>query len=171
MIFNNLLNFINNSFIFLKKKSHSLYLNSDIYNKKITSSFIHSLEYQPSPSLLDCLIKYGKKKINIQSYSLNEIWNNKNLKKKDFKNLNSFFWLFSLDLKSSKKDTQNIILQWIDKNHRYNSKSWEIDIVAKRIIAWTSNSRLTYEDGNTDYKNKFNILIKKQINHLINEIE
>ena len=171
MIFNNLLNFINNLFIFLKKKSRSLYLNSDIYNKKITSSINSSLEYQPSPSLLDCLIKYGKKKINIQSYSLNEIWNNKDLKKKDFKNLNSFFWLFSLDLKSSKKDTQRILSQWMVKNYRYNSKSWEIDIVAKRIIAWTSNSKLTYEDGNTDYKNKFNILVKKQINHLINEIK
>ena len=76
-----------------------------------------------------------------------------------------------MDLKSSKKDTQNVILQWIDKNHRYNSKSWEIDIVAKRIIAWTSNSRLTYEDSSTDYKDKFNGVIKKQINHLINEIE
>ena len=171
MIFNNLLNFINNSFIFIKKKSRSLYLNSDIYNKKITSSINGSLEYQPSPSLLDCLIKFEKKKINIRNYSLNEIWENKNLKKKDFKNLNSFFWLFSLDLKSSKKDTQKILLQWMEKNYRYDSKSWEIDIMAKRIIAWTSNSKLTYEDGNTDYKNKFNILIKKQINHLINEIK
>ena len=121
--------------------------------------------------MLDSLIKYDKKKINIENYSLNKIWDNKKLKEKDYKNLNSFFWLFSLDLKSSKKDTQNVILQWIDKNHRYNSKSWEVDIVAKRIIAWTSNSRLTYEDGSTDYKNKFNAVIKKQINHLINEIE
>ena len=78
--------------------------------------------------------------------------------------------LFST-LKSSKKDTQKIILQWIDKNQRYSSKNWEIDILAKRIIAWISNSRLTYEDGNIDYKDKFNGIIKKQINHLINEIE
>ena len=84
--------------------------------------------------------------------------------------MNSFFWLFSLDLKSSKKDTQNVILQWIERNHRYNSKSWEFDVVAKRIIAWTSNSRLTYEDSDSDYKNNFNGIIKKQINHLINEI-
>ena len=117
------------------------------------------------------LIKYDKKKINIKNYSLNKIWDNKNLKEKDYKNLNSFFWLFSLDLRSSKKDTQNIISQWIDKNHRYNSKSWEVDIVAKRIIAWTSNARLTFEDSNTDYKDKFNGVIKKQINHLINEID
>ncbi|MDB2470650.1 heparinase II/III-family protein, partial [Candidatus Pelagibacter bacterium] len=110
------------------------------------------------------------KKINIENYSLNKIWDHKNLKEKDYKNLNSFFWLFSLDLKSSKKDTQDIILQWIDKNHRYNSKSWEFDIAAKRVIAWTSNSRLTYEDSSAEYKNSFNGIIKKQINHLINEI-
>jgi uncharacterized heparinase superfamily protein len=171
MIFDNLLNFINNSYIFTKKKIHSLYLNSNIYDKRITSSIASSLEYQPSPSLLDSLIKYDKKKINIENYSLNKIWDNKNLKKKDYKNLNSFFWLFSLDLRSSKKDTQNIISQWIDKNHRYSSKSWEVDIVAKRIIAWTSNTRLTYEDSNTEYRNKFSGAIKKQINHLINEIE
>ena len=171
MVFNNSLNLINNSYIFSKKKIRSLYLSSNIYNRKITSSAVSPLEYYPSPNLLNSLIKYDKKKINIENYSLNKIWDNKKLKKKDYKNLNSFFWLFSLDLKSSKKDTQNIILQWIDKNHRYNAKNWDIDMVAKRIIAWASNSRLTYEDGSTDYKNKFNNVIKKQINHLINEIE
>ena len=171
MIFNNLLNFINNSYIFSKKKIHSLYLSSNIYNRKITSPIIGSLEYHPSSNLLDSLIKYDKKKINIENYKLNNVWDNNNLKKKDYKNLNSFFWLFSLDLKSSKKDTQNVILQWINKNQRYNSKSWELDIVAKRIIAWTSNSRLTYENSSTDFKNSFNGIIKKQINHLINEIE
>ena len=171
MIFNNLLNLINNSYIFSKKKIHSLYLGSNIYNRKITPSIVSSPEYHPSPNLMDSLIKYDKKKINIENYSLNKIWDNKSLKEKDYKNLNSFFWLFSLDLKSSKSETQNIILQWIDKNHKYNSKSWELDIVAKRIIAWASNARLTYEDGSTDYKNKFNSAIKKQINHLINEIE
>jgi len=171
MIFNNLLNFINNSYIFSKKKIRFLYLSSNIYNKKITPSFVSSLEYQPSPSLLDALIKYDRKKINIENYSLNKVWDNKNLKEKDYKNLNSFFWLFSLDLKSSKKETQDVISQWIDKNYRYSSKSWEIDIMAKRVIAWISSSRLSYEDSSTDYKNKFNDVIKKQINHLINEIE
>ena len=171
MIFDNLLNFINNSYVFSKKKIHSLYLCSNIYNRKITASIINSLEYCPSPNLMDALIKYRKKKTNIENYSLNKIWENKEIKEKDYKNLNSFFWLFSLDLKSSKKDTQNIILQWIEKNYLYNSKSWETDIVAKRIIAWLSNSRLTYEDSDDDYKEKFNDIIKKQINHLINEIK
>ena len=170
MIFNNLLDFINNSFLLSKKKIRSLYLISNIYNKKITPSVVSYLEYCPSPNLLDSFIKYKKKKINIEDYSLNKIWDNKNLNEKDYKNLNSFFWLFSLDLKSSKKDTQNIILQWIDKNQQYNSKTWEFDVVAKRIIAWASNSKLTYEDSSAEYKDNFNGVIKKQINHLINEI-
>ena len=76
MIFNNLLNFINNSYIFSKKKIRSLYLSSNIYNRKIIPSVLGSLEYQPSPNLLDGLIKYDKKKINIENYSLNEIWDN-----------------------------------------------------------------------------------------------
>ena len=160
-----------NSFLFLKKKTQSLYLNSNIYDKKISFNGNSSLKYRPSPSLLDCLITYKKKKIKIENYVLGEIWDKQNLNIKDFNNLNSFFWLFSLDLKSSKKDVQNILSQWITKNERYNSKSWKIDIIAKRIIAWISSSKLTYEDSDSLYRDKFNGLIKKQINHLINEIE
>ena len=70
----------NNSFIFFKKKIFSLYLNSSIYNKKINPTIISSLEYQPSPNFLDSLIKFEKKKINIENYSLGNIWNDKNLK-------------------------------------------------------------------------------------------
>ena len=160
-----------NSFLFFRKKVRSFYLNSKIYDKKISLFNTNVLKYKPSPSLLDCLIKYNKKKINIENYSLDKIWIDQNLIEKDYENLNSFFWLFSLDLKSSKKDIQNIILQWIEKNESYNSKSWEIDIMAKRIIAWISNSKLTYEDGEVVFRNKFNNIIKKQVNHLINEIE
>ena len=61
---------------------------------------------------------------------------------KDYKNLHSFFWLFSLDLKSSKNEIQSIILKWIEKNNDYNISSWEIDTLSKRIISWISNSKI-----------------------------
>ena len=154
-----------NFFLFLSKKIRSVHLNSNIYDKKISSFNDSYLKYRPNPSLLDCLIKYNKKKINIENYSLGEIWIDQKMTQKDYDNLNSFFWLFSLDLKSSKRDTQNIIFQWIEKNNRYSSKSWEIDIIAKRVIAWISNSKLTYEDAGPVYRSKFNNIIKKQINH------
>jgi len=72
MIFNNLISLVNNSYIFSKKKIHFLYLNSNIYNRKISSSNYSSLEYRPSPSLLDCLIKYDKKKKKNKNFFLNK---------------------------------------------------------------------------------------------------
>jgi len=171
MIFKNSINYINQFFFFFTSKTRNFYLNSNIYNKKISKINDKNLEYKPSPSLLDCLINYEKKKNKIENFSLNSIWTNENIKEKDYKKLHSFFWLFSLDLKSSKQSTQSIILNWIESNHKYNHKSWNIDILSKRIIAWISNSKLTYEDSNQRYKEKFNSIIQKQINHLINEIK
>ena len=52
-----------NFFLFLRKKIRSLHLNSAIYDKKISSFNDSYLKYRPSPSLLDCLIKYNKKKL------------------------------------------------------------------------------------------------------------
>ncbi len=158
-------------FFFIFNQAKNFYLSSKIYNKKISKVPNKILEYKPSANLLDCLVKYEKKKIKIEDLYLSSIWKNKDLPKKDHKNLHSFFWLFSLDLKSSKKITQSVVLNWIEENDNYNKKNWENDILSKRIIAWISNSKLTYEDGSALYKNKFNTIIQKQINHLINEIE
>ena len=171
MIFRNSLNYISRFFFFFTNKSRKIYLNSSIYNNKISKIENENLEYKPSPSLLDCLIKYEKKKIKIEDFSLNSIWSNDNINVKDYKKLHSFFWLFSLDLKSSKKSTQLTIENWIESNQKYNFNNWDTDILSKRIIAWISNSKLTYEDSNESYKKKFNAAVQKQINHLINEIE
>ena len=55
------------------------------------------------------------------------------LNDKDFKKIHSFYWLFSIDLKSSNELTQSIIENWIKKNQNYETKSWEIDILSKRV--------------------------------------
>jgi len=171
MIFKNSLNYISQFFFFISNQTKNLYLNSNIYNNKISKINNNNLGYKPNPSLLDCLVKYEKKKNKIENLSLDSIWTNLNISEKDYKKLHSFFWLFSLDLKSSKKTTQLTIQNWIHSNHNYNSKNWDIDILSKRIIAWISNSKLTYEDSSQEYKEQFNGIIQKQINHLINEIE
>ena len=171
MTLKNSLVYINQFFFFITNQFRKIYLNSNIYNKKISRGEINNFTYKPSPSLLDCLIKYSKKKININEIALQEVWFQKNLKQKDFKKLHSFFWLFSLDLNSSKKEVQSVISKWIDLNEKYRDDIWNADILSKRIISWISNSRITYENGDQDYKKKFDELIKRQINHLINEID
>ena len=170
MILRNSFNFINEFFFYLINQTRKIYLNSTYYNKKISSIDEKSLDYKPSNSLFNCLINYEKKRKKIEEFYLNSIWSNNKIKDNDYNKLHSFFWLFTLDLKSSKKITQSILLNWIESNQKYNQNNWEIDILSKRIISWISNSKLTNEDSSLDYKKKFNHIIKKQINHLINEI-
>ncbi len=43
-------------------KAKKIYLSSRIYNKKISKIDNKTIDYKPSPNLLDCIIKYEKKK-------------------------------------------------------------------------------------------------------------
>ncbi len=162
--------YINRFFFNIFDKLRELYLNSSLYDKKISKTYYQNLIYKPSPHLLSSLIKYQKKKFRIEDFALNEIWDNKEITKKNLRKLNNFYWLFSLDLKSSKKNTQSVIKNWMNLNHKYNAKSWNFDLTAKRNIAWLSSHNLTYENGNGQYKIDFNTMVQKQANHLINEI-
>ncbi len=159
--------YINRFFFNTFNKLKKFYLLSNLYDRKISKIEENTFDYKPSPHLLSSLINYQKKKFKIEDFTLNEIWNDAKINSKDFKNLNNFYWFFSLDLKSSKKAVQNIILNWINNNSKYNFKSWDFDLTAKRIIAWLSCHNLTYEDSDKNYKDIFNNLIKKQSNHLV----
>ena len=171
MLVKNSINFVFEFFFQTSKLLRNIYLNSSIYNSKISKIDNNVLSYKPSLSILSCLVKYEKKKNKIEDFYTNSIWKNKKISEKDFKKLHSFFWLFTIDLKSSKKITQSIINNWMEDNQKYNPKIWEIDTLSKRIIAWISNSKITYEESDNNYKVKFNEIINKQINHLINEID
>ena len=162
--------YISNFFFNISQKIKNLYLNSSFYDKKISKIFDENLSYKPSPHLLGSLIKYQKKRFKIEDYSLEEIWNNKNINDKDFKNLNSFYWFFNLDLKSSKEKIHLVIKNWINYNRKYNSRSWEFNLTAKRIIAWLSCNNLSFDENDKVYEKELNLMIKKQTNHLINEI-
>ena len=162
MILKSSFNHINEFFLILLGQIRKFYLNSSIYNNKISKINEGHLQYTPSPNLLDCIIKYNKKKKNIEDYFINSIWTDKKIINNSHKNLHSFFWLFSIDLKSSKKITQSIISNWIDLNHNYDQSTWEIDTLSKRLISWISNSQLTYDESSKDYRDKFNNTIKNQ---------
>ena len=153
-----------------KKNFYQIYQNSSFYNKKISKVFNNNFEYKPSPHLFSSIVKYQKKKYRIEDFALESIWQN-DIKTKDYEKLNSFFWFFSLDLKSSKKTVQSLIVNWINNNNRYNDKSWNFDLTSKRIISWLSNHQLSYEDSDTEYRIKFDHCIQKQANHLLSEIK
>ena len=153
----------------LKNNIKKIYQSSNLYNKKISKVFNDNFEYKPSPHLLSSIVKYQNKKYRIEDFALESIWKN-TVNSKDYEKLNNFFWFFSLDLKSSKKSTQSVIINWLNNNARYNEKCWSLDIASKRIISWLSNHQLTYEDSDKEYKIKFDHSIQKQTNHVLNEI-
>jgi len=170
MIFKNLIDSLSQLYFNLKEKVKKIYQNSSFYDKKISKTKDITFDYKPSPYLLSSIVKYQKKKYKIEDFALESIWKN-NLKYEEFEKLNNFFWFFSLDLKSSKKTTQSIINDWINRNNCYNPKSWDFDIMSKRIISWLSNHQLSYEDSDENFRKKFNQSIQKQTNHLLNEIK
>ena len=149
----------------------NFYFNSFLYDKKISKPFIGSFKYKPSTHLLSSIVKIQTKKININEFALETVWTNIDLNQKQFKKLNNFFWIFSLDLKSSSSSVQKVIENWIEINQKYNPKSWEFITTSKRIISWLSNFKLTYDDSSEEYKNKFNFIIQKQTLHLLNQIK
>ena len=161
--------YINRFFFSISNQLRKFYLNSKIYDNKISKIDNKNLIYKPSPHLLSSLIKY-QKKVRIEDFILDDVWCNENIGAKEYRGLHNFYWFFSLDLKSSKQTTQTIIANWINSNNKYNNKSWNFDLTAKRIIAWLSCHNLTYENSGQNYRDNFNKIIQKQTNHLINEI-
>ena len=171
MKLNNFTLIINQSLYQVLKKIRKIYLNSSIYDRSISSKNLKALTYKPSLKILGSIVKYEKTKNKIEDFETDKIWEVNKLSYKDYKKLNNFFWLFSVDLKSSKKICISIINKWIESNQKYNDNLWEIDTLSRRIISWITNSQLTYDEGDKIYKEKFNRIIFKQINHLINEIK
>tara|TARA_B100001093_G_scaffold323826_1_gene309000 strand:- start:1921 stop:3546 length:1626 start_codon:yes stop_codon:yes gene_type:complete len=170
MLLNGFFKTLFGSISYIKEKIDNIYKNSGLYERKISKTLEVEFYYKPSPYLLSSLINYQNKKYKIDDLDYNKIWENKK-KFKEYKKLNNFFWFFSLDLKSSKKAAQTVILDWVTKNSRYQTESWEFDTTAKRIISWLSNHQLSYSESNKEYRSMFDYMIQKQTNHLILEIK
>ena len=104
MINVNSFGFLSQLYFGLKDNFKKIYQNSNFYEKKISKTFKNNFQYKPSPHLLTSIIKYQNKKYRIEDFATDSIWQKK-MSTKDYEKLNSFFWFFSLDLKSSKETT------------------------------------------------------------------
>ena len=94
MILRNPLNFISQLLANTSKQIRSIYLNSNYYDKKISKINNNDLIYKPSPHLLSSLIKYQKKKINVDDISTENLWDNDDINFEDFRKLNNFYWFY-----------------------------------------------------------------------------
>ena len=78
MLLKNSISLINEFFSLTLNQIRKFYLNSNIYNKKISRNGNNVLQYKPSFSILNCLIKYQTKKSKIEDYNIEKIWEKKN---------------------------------------------------------------------------------------------
>ena len=63
----------------LFSRIRDIYLSSSFYNKKISKIEEKNLTYKPNPNIVDCIIKFNKKKINIEDFNLGHMWEKKDL--------------------------------------------------------------------------------------------
>ena len=87
-------------FFLLKLKNY--YFKSNLYNKKISDSSDFKFNYKPSLYIINSLTLSNKKKIKIESFSLNSVWQLSSKKKLEFENLQNILWISSLELKTTK---------------------------------------------------------------------
>jgi uncharacterized heparinase superfamily protein len=99
------------------------------------------------------------------------LWKTSTKEKQEFENLHSFLWLNKLDRKNSKIITKDIIANWINIFFNYDPNTWKMEITAKRIIAWSSNTDITLENSDKTYKEKFFLSLIKQSNFLLKNLK
>jgi len=148
-------------------KFRNIYFKSSFYNKKLISSIPDRIFYTPSPYLSASLTTMNNDFYNVVEVSPELLWKKNSINKLEFENLHSFLWLAKLDRKNTKSITKKIINSWIDNFFNYSPDVWKMEIVAKRIIAWSSNIDLTLENSNKVYKEKFFLSSIKQSNFLL----
>ena len=149
---------------FLSFKNY--YFRSSFYNKKLTTFIPSRIFYNPSSYLSASLTTTGNDFYKITNTTAELLWEINISEKQKFENLHSFLWLTKLDRKDSKLITKNIIKSWIDNFFNYDPETWEMEITARRIVAWLSNTDITLEDADKVYKEKFFLSLIKQSNFL-----
>ena len=87
MFLKSYLNYINEFYFIFKNQIRKIYLNSSIYNRKISRVDENILVYQPNLNILSSLIKYEKQKKKIEDFNIQSIWENKHLKSVSYTHL------------------------------------------------------------------------------------
>ena len=149
----------------------NLYFKSDFYNKKLITFIPERIFYNPSTYLSSSLTSFRNDFYKITDTAPELLWKTEVKNIQEFENLHSFLWLSQLDRKNSKIITKNIIKSWIENFYNFDPKTWQMEITAKRIIAWSSNFDLTLENSESQYKEKFFLSLVKQSNFILKNLK
>ena len=144
----------------------NFYFKSSFYNKKLITFIPDRIFYSPSTYLSASLTTISNDFYKITNTAPELLWKTSIKDKLKFENLHSFLWLTRLDRKNSKIITKDIIKSWINIFFNYDPHTWDMEIMARRIIAWSSNTDITLEDSDKIYKENFFLSLIKQSNFI-----
>ena len=144
----------------------NIYYKTNFYNRKLVTFIPDRIFYNPSTYLSASLTTITSDFYKITNTKPKLLWEINVKEKQEFEKLHSFLWLAKLDRKNSKVITKDIIISWINIFLNYDPNTWEMEITAKRIIAWSSNTDITLENSDKIYKEKFFLSLIKQSNFL-----
>jgi|TARA_B110000438_G_scaffold214112_1_gene206360 uncharacterized heparinase superfamily protein len=148
----------------------NFYFKSNFYNKKLITSLPERIFYKPSTYLSASLTSANNDFYKITGTAPELLWKTSFKDLRKFENLHSFLWLAKLDRKNNQKITKMIIKSWIDNFFNYEPKTWNMEITARRVIAWMSNIDITLENSNKIYKENFFLCLTKQSNFILNNL-
>ena len=154
-------------FIKIIKKA---YFRTNFYNNSLKSKIPQKIHFHPNPFLLSSFTNNKNFSFKVSNIDADIFWN-KQIKKKDERNLQNFFWLNLVNRKNEGNIIQKIITVWIYKNNKYKKIVWENSIISKRIISWILNLDIILNHSDEVFKKDFFQSIILQVNHLKKNIK
>ena len=83
--------------------------------------------------------------------------------------VHTFSWLRHLKARSgplARKHARKLIKDWLLKNNKWDENTWRLDILARRISAWTTNMSFLLAEKDEEFSFNLKKNLYKQIKHL-----
>ncbi len=83
--------------------------------------------------------------------------------------IHTFSWLRHLKARSgplARKHARKLIMDWLNRNNKWNEKTWRLDILARRISSWTTNISFLLAEKDENFSVILKENLYKQIKHL-----
>ena len=163
--------FIASVYRLINENVKKLYFSTSYYNRAINVvPPTRSYDMNNIPLLEEILDKKQNRIYLVKKFSTN-IWKIDNIGQNNIDELNTFSWLPSLDVKKDQTLVKEIIREWLKRYEDFDSATWSLKIISKRIIFLICCSHFTVRSHDLVFRNKVIINIIKQAFHLNNNIK
>ena len=162
--------------MFFLRLIKNYYLRSSIYNYYLLKNTTKEISFTPidawpgNPDLGDKIVQGYYNFTGQKSYSSDKtIWHINEKESDWFSEAHSFSWLRHLKARSghlARKHSKFLILEWIKRYENWHPKTWEVEILSRRVSAWISNIDFLLAEKEEEFSNIFKKNLFKQIKHL-----